>query len=122
MSAEGYGEIEKQNVLSKPATYDSGERSIHALISGKYGRQIVDIPPDAEIEPRSGTHGMTFAERISWSFSMSSNRTPECPRIREFIRISIAPRTQASGIVVELPGSERGRTLGGSCDEGKIPV
>lgn len=44
--------------------------------------------------------------------SMSSQRTPECPRIREFMRIRIAPRTQDSGMLVEVRGSKRGRVVG----------
>ena len=72
--------------------------------------------------PRRGTRGVMLARRSSFIFSMSSHRTPEWPRIREFMRIRIAPRTQASGILVVLRGSWRGRTSRGLVEEGSTPL
>lgn len=61
--------------------------------------------------------------------SRSSQRTPEWPRINEFMRMSIAARTHDSGIERVLSGSERGKGASGLSsaiypgwvNEGRIP-
>jgi hypothetical protein len=61
----------------------------------------------AMIVPYKGTKGVILARR-SWPIlSINSHRTPEWPlmREREFMRMRIAPRTQDSGILVELSGT-----------------
>lgn len=72
--------------------------------------------------PRSGTSGVMLAWRSAAIFSMSSHRTPECPRIKELMRTRIAPRTQDSGMLVEARGSSRGREGRTSVDDGKTPA
>src|SRR5713101_2856868 len=81
----------------------------------------VYVPPEAEMLPRSGTRGVMLARRRAAIFSMSSHRTPECPRIKELMRTRIAPRTQDSGMLVDASGSRRGREEGTSVDDGKTP-
>lgn len=55
-------------------------------------------------------------------FSMSSHLTPEWPRMREFIRMRIAPRTQDSGMLEEVRGSSRGSASSVLVDEGRMPT
>ena len=58
--------------------------------------------------PRRGTRGV-MCSRSRWPIcSMSSMRTPEWPRIKEFMRIKMAPLTHDSGIEVWLRGSRSG--------------
>ena len=65
-------------------------------------------PPEAEILPRRGTKGV-MCSRSKWPICwMSSIRTPEWPRIKEFMRIKMAPLTHDSGIEVWLWGSKSG--------------
>lgn len=71
-----------------------------------------NLPPEAEILPRRGTRGIMSSSRRLPIFSMSSHRMPEWPRIKEFMRTKMAPRTHDSGIEVEVRGSERGRGPG----------
>jgi len=66
------------------------------------------LPPEEETLPRRGTRGVIFSRRRWPICSMSSIRTPEWPRIREFMRIKMAPLTHDSGIVVLLRGSMSG--------------
>src|SRR5882672_11377722 len=72
--------------------------------------------------PRRGTIGVMLLRSSSPIFSMISHRTPEWPRMREFIRINIAPRTHDSGILVDVRGSRRGRVSSAVVDEGSTPV
>lgn len=66
---------------------------------------------------------MMFSRRSSPIFSMSSQRTPEWPRMSEFMRMRIAPRTQASGMLVDASGSCNGRAdKGVVVCEGRTPV
>ena len=54
--------------------------------------------------------------------SINSHRTPEWPRMSEFMRMRIAPRTQDSGMLVELRGSRSGSVTGAeSVSEGSTP-
>ena len=54
--------------------------------------------------------------------SMSSQRTPEWPRMREFMRMRMAPRTHDSGMLVEVSGSSSGSVTGAeSVSDGKTP-
>ena len=72
--------------------------------------------------PRSGTSGVILHCSSSPIFSMSSQRTPEWPRIKELMRTMIAPRTQDSGMLVDESGSRSGSDgKGDSIDEGKTP-
>ena len=89
--------------VNVPAIYDNGERSkIEKHKRERQARiQSSGVPPEADILPRIGTIGVMLARRSWFIFSINSSLTPEWPRMREFIRISIAPRTQASGIQVE---------------------
>ena len=58
--------------------------------------------------PRRGTKGV-MCSRSRWPICwMSSMRTPEWPRIKEFMRIKMAPLTHDSGIEVLFRGSRRG--------------
>ena len=43
--------------------------------------------------------------------SMSSQRTPVWPQTRKFIQMRMAPRTQDSGILVEVTGSRSTRAF-----------
>ena len=70
--------------------------------------------------PRKGTRGVILVRSSSFIFEINSYRTPEWPRMSEFILMRIAPRIQDSGIT-ELKGSQSGRTSGGCCDEGRTP-
>lgn len=55
--------------------------------------------------------------------SISSQRTPECPRMREFMRMRMAPRTHDSGMLVDVSGSRSGKTVGTcSVSDGRTPV
>lgn len=64
-----------------------------------------------------------FSRNSAPIFSISSQRTPECPRIREFMRIKIAPRTHASGMLDDARGSPSGRAgSGSSVCEGRTPT
>lgn len=73
--------------------------------------------------PRMGTRGVMFSFRREPIFWMSSHRTPEWPRISEFMRIRIAPRTHASGMLVEARGSKSGSAGEGlSICDGSTPV
>ena len=72
------------------------------------GIKLWDSPPEEEMLPRRGTSGVIFS-RSRWPICwMSSIRTPEWPRIKEFMRIRMAPLTHDSGIVELVRGSRRG--------------
>lgn len=87
-----------------------------------FSATIENSPPDAEMLPLMGTNGTILVWRRSHILSISSHLTPEWPRISEFMRMSIAPRTHDSGIVVEPTGSKRGRVSRTSVEEGRIPL
>ena len=54
---------------------------------------------------------------------MSSQRTPEWPRMSEFMRMRMAPRTHDSGMLVDVRGSRSGKAVGAlSVSEGRTPV
>ena len=58
--------------------------------------------------PRRGTKGV-MCSRSRWPICwMSSMRTPEWPRIKEFMRIKMAPLTHDSGIEELFRGSRSG--------------
>ena len=107
-----------------PAMYDNGDRSMdfQKLVPLFRIRMKKHLPPEAEILPRRGTTGVILLLNNSFIFSISSHLTPEWPRMREFIRIKIAPRTHDSGILVEAKGSSRGRASSVLVDEGRIPT
>jgi hypothetical protein len=124
LSSKGEGfQADGRSVPNNPATYDRGDKSKFKVDKGEIDEltRNENRPPEAEMEPRRGTAGTIFARRNSLIFSINSHLTPEWPRTREFMRISMAPRIQASGMVVELPGSRSGRMLGASWEEGRMP-
>jgi hypothetical protein len=87
--------------------------------------RVTNIPPDAEILPRSGTNGVTSSRSSATIFSSSSQRTAECPRMSELMRTRIAPRTHDSGILVAARGSESGSAWSGAwkdATDGNTPV
>jgi hypothetical protein len=89
------------------------------------GQRLSDIPPDAEMLPRSGTQGVMSSRSSVTIFSSSSQRTAEWPRMSELMRTSIAPRTHASGMVIEASGSDSGSAGSESwsdAGEGSTPV
>lgn len=84
--------------MSMPATYESGERSAQP---SDYVERASDehVPPLALMLPRRGTTGTRPLRMHSVIFSTRDQRTPECPRIRELARISIAARVHGTGMV-----------------------
>lgn len=85
----------------------------------------IDVPPDAEILPRSGTQGVMSSRSSATIFSSSSQRTAEWPRMSELMRTRIAPRTHASGMLVAASGSDSGsagREPWSDAGEGSTPV
>lgn len=84
--------------------------------------EATDSPPEDEMLPRRGTRGVMLLRSNSPIFSTSCHLTPECPRTREFIRTRMAPRTQDSGILVDVRGSRRGRASRTLADEGRMPT
>lgn len=138
--------------------YDKGDRSIIRWISNldedkRTGRQT-SRGGDASSEGNYGCDVVAqqlvnfideFPSKLKVGLKESNDEfgttylTPECPRMREFIRITIAPlhsrkkgdinrivkishRTQDSGMLVELLGSSSGRTSSGAAEEGRTPV
>lgn len=80
-------------------------------------------PPEAEILPRRGTRGVMFSRSSAPMRSISSQRTPEWPRMSEFMRIRMAPRTHDSGMLVVVRGSPNGSAgSGASVCVGRTPV
>ena len=90
-----------------------------------WDEDYTDVPPDAEILPRSGTQGVMSSLSNVTIFSSSSQRTAEWPRMSELMRTRIAPRTHASGMLVEASGSDSGSAGSEPCNdagEGSTPV
>jgi hypothetical protein len=96
------------------------------VMSGDVGEmRTTDTPPDDEILPRSGTHGVMSSRSSATIFSRSSQRTAECPRTSELMRTRIAPRTHDSGILVIARGSDNGSAWSGpwkDATDGNTPV
>lgn len=106
---------------SAPAIYERGERSFIEVSENCEDTSSENIPPDADMEPLTGTAAIRLASKTRFMFSMSSQRTPECPRIKEFIRTSVADFTQASGMTEPI-GSRSGSMVGVSVEEGRKPM
>jgi hypothetical protein len=84
-----------------------------------------DVPPDAEILPRSGTKGVMSSCSSVTIFLSSSQRTAEWPRMSELMHTRIAPRTHASGMLIVASGSDSGSAGSESwsdAEEGSTPV
>lgn len=95
------------------------------VLGGRGGNRGWNVPPDAEMLPRSGTYGMMSSRSRAASCSSSSQRTAEWPRMSELMRTRIAPRTHDSGILVAASGSDSGRAGSGPREDvtdGNTPV
>lgn len=97
------------------------EKDLWKVSESREDTSSKNIPPDADMEPLTGTAAIRLAPRTRFMFSMSSQRTPECPRINEFIRTSVADFTQASGMTEPI-GSRSGSMAGVSVEEGRKPM